>query len=66
MVSGGLAHEIQNPLNFVKGAQLMIVEEIEKIREQVAAAALADPARLGTIRKPNRRSITSSKVPPRA
>ena len=27
IVSGGLAHEIQNPLTFIKGAQLMIVEQ---------------------------------------
>ncbi len=49
IVSGGLAHEIQNPLTFIKGAQLMIVEQISKIREQIAGAALTDPARLAAI-----------------
>ncbi len=49
IVSGGLAHEIQNPLNFIKGAQLMILENVGKIREQVAGAALTDPARVATL-----------------
>lgn len=51
IVSGGLAHELQNPLNFIKGAQHLIVEQVEKIREQVAGAGLADPGRVAAIDK---------------
>jgi signal transduction histidine kinase len=49
IVSGGLAHEIQNPLTFIKGAQLMIAEQLGKIRDQIAGAALTDPARVAAI-----------------
>jgi signal transduction histidine kinase len=51
IVSGGLAHEIQNPLNFIKGAQHMIFEQIAKIREQLAGAALTDPSRLAAVER---------------
>jgi signal transduction histidine kinase len=51
VVSGGLAHEIHNPLNFIKGAQMMIVESVAKLREQVAGAALTDPVRIAAIDK---------------
>ncbi len=32
LVSAGLAHEIQNPLNFIKNAQLLIAENVAKLR----------------------------------
>jgi signal transduction histidine kinase len=51
IVSGGLAHEIQNPLTFIKGAQLLIGEQIKKIHEQVAGAALTDPQRVAAIER---------------
>jgi signal transduction histidine kinase len=49
IVSAGLAHEIQNPLNFIKGGHLLIGEQVAKIREQVAGAALTDPTRVASI-----------------
>jgi two-component system, NtrC family, sensor kinase len=49
IVSGGLAHEIQNPLTFIKGANLMIAEQLGKIRDQIAGAALTDPTRVAAI-----------------
>ena len=65
IVSGGLAHEIQNPLNFIKGAQLLIVEQVAKIREQVAGAGLTDPQRVGGHRTArSRRSSAWSRARP--
>jgi signal transduction histidine kinase len=55
IVSGGLAHEIQNPLTFIKGAQLMIAEQLGKIRDQIAGAALTDPLRVAAIDRSKQR-----------
>jgi signal transduction histidine kinase len=55
IVSGGLAHEIQNPLNFIKGAQHMINEQIGKIRDQIGGAALTDQTRVAAIERAKQR-----------
>jgi signal transduction histidine kinase len=55
IVSGGLAHEIQNPLNFIKGAQHMIFEQVAKIREQIAGAALTDQTRVAAVERAKQR-----------
>jgi signal transduction histidine kinase len=43
IVSAGLAHEIHNPLNFIKNANLLIAENVEKIRVILADLATVHP-----------------------
>ena len=38
IVSAGLAHEIHNPLNFIKNAHLLIAENVDKLREHAGRA----------------------------
>jgi two-component system NtrC family sensor kinase len=51
IVSAGLAHEIQNPLNFIKNAQLLIAENVAKLRQAMEGLPQADPARTATVQK---------------
>jgi signal transduction histidine kinase len=52
IVSAGLAHEIQNPLNFIKNAQMLIAENVEKLRAAMnTLPAGGDPARTATVEK---------------
>jgi signal transduction histidine kinase len=52
IVSAGLAHEIQNPLNFIKNAQILIAENVEKLREVMDnLPAGVDPAGAATVAK---------------
>jgi signal transduction histidine kinase len=46
IVSAGLAHEIQNPLNVIKNAQLLIEENVDKLRAVIEGLPLeSDPVR---------------------
>jgi signal transduction histidine kinase len=45
IVSAGLAHELQNPLNFIKNAHALIAENLEKVREALAGIEGRDPER---------------------
>jgi signal transduction histidine kinase len=51
IVSAGLAHEIQNPLNFIKNAQHLIAENVAKLRQVLAGLDTADPVRTATVDK---------------
>jgi signal transduction histidine kinase len=51
IVSAGLAHEIQNPLNFVKNAQLLIAENLEKLTAALEGMPTSDEARVATVKK---------------
>ena len=52
IVSAGLAHEIQNPLNFIKNAQLLIVENVKKLRLVMDAMPTGtDPSGAATVEK---------------
>jgi signal transduction histidine kinase len=43
-ISGGLAHEIQNPLNYIKNSQALLVEGLGKIKDLATSGKLAEPA----------------------
>jgi signal transduction histidine kinase len=50
IVSAGLAHEIQNPLNFIKNAQILIAENVEKLRQVMdRLPPEVDPAGVATV-----------------
>ncbi len=49
IVSAGLAHEIQNPLNFIKNAQKLIEENVAKLRDAVDMPT--DPVRAASVDK---------------
>jgi signal transduction histidine kinase len=51
IVSAGLAHEIHNPLNFIKNANLLIAENVGKLQEQLGGIAQLAPDRAGAIDK---------------
>ena len=49
IVSAGLAHEIHNPLNFIKNANLLIAENVEKIRGILKQLGAIEPEALGAL-----------------
>ena len=51
IVSAGLAHEIHNPLNFIKNANLLIAENVGKLQETLAGLTGVPPERTGAIDK---------------
>jgi signal transduction histidine kinase len=51
IVSAGLAHEIHNPLNFIKNANLLIAENVGKLQETLASLTEVPPERTGAIDK---------------
>ena len=51
IVSAGLAHEIHNPLNFIKNANLLIAENVGKLQETLAGLTEVPPERTGDIEK---------------
>ena len=63
IVSAGLAHEIQNPLNFIKNAQLIIAENVTKLRQAVASIPGADPSQAATVEKAQQKSAAWSRAP---
>jgi signal transduction histidine kinase len=51
IVSAGLAHEIHNPLNFIKNANLLIAENVGKLQATLAGMSEIPAARSGAIDK---------------
>jgi len=51
MLAAGLAHEINNPLGYIKNAQGMIAESLLRVTEALAQAPGLDPEALNVVRR---------------
>lgn len=55
IVSAGLAHEIHNPLTFIKNANLLIAENVSKVRDILGSINGLDPERTAALEKAKQR-----------